>query len=238
MYCSIYPLHLAWHTHTPGWQQGSLLTIVTIDHQPPGDVTGVTCPRVPPDSLTSLQNHFVQPPGLGSGVSVRCRSKSRSRSLGSGQLIGAVTLAWMGTTLVIITALTTSTGNHFLNFTLPFTVHMFTQSRSLAPEKRTLFVFWIERKIWNAAGILSIHLLDTCWLKSSWLDVRCPWSFYAARSVILLSRLRCGTCAAWVRRSEPTFRQLSDGVTHFITDNCLMRLEKNTCWINEYSSWT
>ena len=96
MYCSIYPLHLAWHTHTPGWQQGSLLTIVTIDHQPPGDVTGVTCPRVPPDSLTSLQNHFVPPPGLGSGVSVRCRSKSRSRSLGSGQLIGAVTLALDG----------------------------------------------------------------------------------------------------------------------------------------------
>ena len=233
MYCSIYPLHLAWHTHTPGWQQGSLLTIVTIDHQPPGDVTGVTCPRVPPDSLTSLQNHFVPPPGLGSGVSVRCRSKSRSRSLGSGQLIGAVTLALVGDNFGYNHGTDNFNWQSFPE--LYFTFHC-SQSRSLDPEKRTLFVFWIERKIWTAAGILSIHLLDTCWLKSSWLDVRCPWSFYAARSVILLSRLRCGTCAAWVRRSEPTFRQLSDGVTHFITDNCLMRLEKNTCWINEYSS--
>ena len=102
VYCSIYPLHLA-HSHS------RLTTGITTDHysdhhQPPGDVTEVTCPRVSPDSLTSLQNHFVPPPGpgLGSAVSVRCRS----RSLGSAQLIRAVTLALMGTTLVIITALT------------------------------------------------------------------------------------------------------------------------------------
>ena len=118
MYCSIYPLHLAWHTHTPGWQQGSLLTIVTIDHQPPGDVTGVTCPRVPPDSLTSLQNHFV--------TWLRPRLRGQVSGAGARAVVSWSELLhwpWMGTTLVIITALTTSTGNHFLNFTLPFTVH-------------------------------------------------------------------------------------------------------------------
>ena len=86
-------------------KEGSLLTMVTIISlrvTSQGSRAHVF-PRT--HSLTSLQNHFVPPPGpgLGSGVSVRCRS--RSRSLGSGQLIGAVTLALMGTTLVIITEL-------------------------------------------------------------------------------------------------------------------------------------
>ena len=78
---------------------------MTIDHhQPPGDVTGSRA-HVFPYRLTDIVTKpFVPPPGpgLGSEVSVRCRS----RSLGSAQLIRAVTLALMGTTLVIITALT------------------------------------------------------------------------------------------------------------------------------------
>ena len=60
---------------------------VTIDHQPPGDVTGVTFPQTHWHRYKTILSPG---PGLSSGVSVRSRSRS------SGQLIGAVTLALDG----------------------------------------------------------------------------------------------------------------------------------------------
>ena len=75
-------------------KEGSLLTIVTIISLRVTSQGSRAHVFPQTHSLTSLQNHFVPPPGpgLGSGVSVRCRSQS----LGSGQLIRAVTLALDG----------------------------------------------------------------------------------------------------------------------------------------------
>ena len=67
---------------------------------------------------------------------------------------------WMGTTLVIITALTTSTGNHFLNFTLPFTVHTVSQLGS--GETHTVCVLnWKENMkcCWYTVYLFIGHLL-------------------------------------------------------------------------------